>query len=105
MIFLDRSLDATEDARTLVRHSGGHMRRHRFVALVIPFALSVAVGIASRANAQASAGAIAKCRATVLKSDGKYVKALTKVLQKCNDAAVKAGHGASAPGGDIVGCD
>jgi hypothetical protein len=38
------------------------------------------------------------CAATIIKEYGKYIKTKGKVLEKCNDAVVKAGNGASAPG-------
>lgn len=40
-----------------------------------------------------------KCRQTINKEYTKYVQTLTKTTQKCNEAVVKAGNGASAPGG------
>ncbi|TMA79705.1 MAG: hypothetical protein E6J72_10400, partial [Deltaproteobacteria bacterium] len=47
-----------------------------------------------------------KCRQTIDKGFVNYVKAISKITQKCNDASVKAGNGASAPGGsNIPACD
>jgi hypothetical protein len=46
-----------------------------------------------------------KCRQTIANEFAKYVKAVTQVVQKCNEAQVKAGTGQNAPGGDIPGCD
>src|SRR6185369_17724527 len=41
-----------------------------------------------------------KCRQTINKEYTKYVKTISKIVQKCNEAQVKAGTGASAPGGN-----
>src|SRR5438045_962174 len=47
-----------------------------------------------------------KCRETIDKEFTKYVKKVTKIVQKCNEAVVKTGSGSTAPGGsDINGCD
>src|SRR5688572_13817098 len=43
-----------------------------------------------------------KCRQTTNREYTKYVETMTKVVQRCNDAAVKAGNGAAAPGGDVA---
>ncbi len=49
-----------------------------------------------------------KCRETISKEFTKYVKTITKIVQKCNDAQVKAGNGQNAPagnGGNFAPCD
>src|SRR5262249_5882970 len=49
-----------------------------------------------------------KCRETIGKNYVKYVKTVTKIVQKCNEAQVKAGTRQNAPGGnggDFAPCD
>ncbi len=59
-------------------------------------------GTASPAQAQ---DADFKCRQAIDKEYAKYVATVVKILQKCNDVAVRTGSGDAAPGGDVVGCD
>ena len=46
-----------------------------------------------------------KCRETISKSYTNYVKTITKIVEKCNDAQVKIGNGQNAPGGTLAACD
>ena len=53
-------------------------------------ALALALAVATTAVAGTPEG---KCRDTILKGAGKYIKAQTKTLSKCNDSIVKAKDG------------
>jgi hypothetical protein len=77
--------------------------RHRCFVAIVALTAAVIGGVVPRAYALSPAEL--KCSATIVKSTDKYVKAVTKVLQKCNDASVKVGHASSAPGGDLGLCD
>ena len=68
----------------------------RVVAALIALPLLVASGAAQAATAEE------KCAATLIKEAGKYVKARTKTLTKCNDSLLKAKDGFNGIQGD--GC-
>src|SRR5437667_75324 len=63
-------------------------------------AVSLVALMALGSTAHATPDTDFKCRQTINKEYSKYVKTLTKINQKCNEAVVKAGNGASAPGGN-----
>ncbi len=72
--------------------------QRRAVFTIAVLAAFVAFGATAHAD-------VVKCRQTISKEYGKYVKGLSKILQKCNDGSVKDGNGAAAPGGNIPTCD
>ncbi len=67
--------------------------------LPVVFVVAVSIGAASAASA---ATAEEKCSATLQKAAGKYVKARTKVLTKCNDSLLKGKVGFNGQQG--AGC-
>src|SRR4029079_8322559 len=66
-------------------------------AVIGATSLVALMALGSAAHAQ---DADFKCRETINKEYTKYVKTISKIVQKCNEAQVKAGTGASAPGGN-----
>jgi len=77
--------------------------RARSALMVVTTLGVVVLGLAHVAYA---ADADFKCRETIDKEFTKYVKTVTKIVQKCNDTVVKSGSGSTAPGGsNINGCD
>ncbi len=66
-------------------------------AVIGAASLVALMALGSAAHAQ---DADFKCRETINKEFTKYVKTISKIVQKCNEAQVKAGTGANAPGGN-----